>query len=491
MKGMRTLAGSLIVLMLLSNFTVLALEKNSNYQYDDEGNSRSAPESYTDKSVWRAQDLGLVALNNPTDLDIDDDGNLYIADSGNSRILVLSEDWSLQKQIVSVFIDGEEENLSEPQGVFMGSDGLLYICDTGNARVVAIDNNHVVQRLILGNDLASVKDSYEFKPERVSVDSLGNVYVVSSAVYQGIMRFSTDNVFAGFFAPNSVEKSLSTVLMSLWKKFFTDAQKDAMEKNLPDPYNNIFIDSDDFIYATAQAGEGNDLKKLNLEETNILGSAHQTSAGGRFGDLEAVIDDDTVTKTALVDVHVDEDGFVTVIDSSTNRVYQYTQECDLVAIFGGSGEDKDQFLQIAAIEKRGSDYLILDGSRGSISVFAPTKVTENIRYALSLYNQGSYSEAEAYWTKVLQENNNMILAYRGIGRAALQQGDYMRAMEFFDRGDDDYFYSMAFKEYRKAFVRQNMLALLVGVVLAIFVLIFCLRLIRGYLQTGRWKLVKR
>ena len=67
----------------------------------------------------------------------------------------------------------------------------------------------------------------------------------------------------------------------------------------------------------------------------------------------------------------------------------------------------------------------------------------------------------------------------------------MRAMEFFDRGDDDYFYSMAFKEYRKDFVRQNMLALLVGVVSVVFILIFCLKMIRGYLQTGRWKLVKR
>ncbi|MDR1891561.1 MAG: hypothetical protein LBQ48_00900, partial [Oscillospiraceae bacterium] len=444
MKVLRLCTALVTVAALFCATDVSGLERQTAYQYDEKGVSIPAPAAYAVERVWVAQNSGTSALSEPADLFVDREGMLYIADTGNSRVLILDGAWTLLSEIKTVWLENEAQSLQNPQGVFMGTDGLLYICDTGNRRVIAVDGQSKIRREILGRDLTGVRETYDFKPERVSVDSLGNIYVVSSSIYQGIMCFSADGVFRSFFAPNEVENTLSTWLLSLWKSVFTDKQKENVEKSLPEPYNNLYIDADDFIYTTApQAGEGGDLKKNNLMGVNILKSAHNLGAGERFGDAELTVKDGKAAENALADVHVDGEGVISVLDANTNRVYQYTQECDLIAIFGGSGSLKGQFTEVSALEKWEASYLVLDRQDGSVTVFSPCAYIENVRGALKCYNLGLYQEAETLWEKVLNENGGMTLAYRGMGRAALQQNEVTKAMQYLDKGADKYFYSIA------------------------------------------------
>ncbi len=72
-------------------------------------------------------------LNNPRGITRDSLGNLYIADTGNHRIVVLAPDGS-QLRTIGSFGNGAGE-LNEPSGVAVDQDGNVYVADTWNARV--------------------------------------------------------------------------------------------------------------------------------------------------------------------------------------------------------------------------------------------------------------------------------------------------------------------------------------------------------------------
>jgi hypothetical protein len=86
---------------------------------------------------------GAGRVNNPNGLAIDCRMNLYIADTGNNRILVIATADSAVLPNTGTIVAGSGAGLnpaqvSAPQGVAVANDGRLYIADTGNNRVLAL-----------------------------------------------------------------------------------------------------------------------------------------------------------------------------------------------------------------------------------------------------------------------------------------------------------------------------------------------------------------
>ena len=127
-----------------------------------------------------------------------------------------------------------------------------------------------------------------------------------------------------------------------------------------------------------------------------------------------------------------------------------------MGIFGGKEDYGGTLKEPIAVEKLGERYLVLDMATDSLNVYAPTAYMHDVLDALSDYNAGYYAQSVDKWEMVLQQNANYVLAYRSIGRAYLQKGDYEGAMEMLQKGDDQYFYSMALKEFRKVYLRKNL-----------------------------------
>ena len=92
-----------------------------------------------------------ASLGEPNDVALDDDGNLYIADSGNSRIRLVSPDGIITTVVGNGDFDfsgdggpATSATLNFPKGVAVNSAGNIYIADTGNHRVRKVSSNGII-----------------------------------------------------------------------------------------------------------------------------------------------------------------------------------------------------------------------------------------------------------------------------------------------------------------------------------------------------------
>ncbi len=472
----RIIAVVFCALICSSALTVSAISPSLNYQYDENNTSIPAPETYTAKEVIYGTDIGIGAFDTPSDIFVDENGFVYIADTGNNRIVVLDSKLSFVREINQIS-GSEVTNFSGPKGIFV-KDNNIYICDTGNTRVIAIHEDGSIFRYIEGSDMVSVNENFIFQPEKVVLDENNNILVSSSTIYQGILRFDENDKFKNFFAPNQVEATFETFLLSLLKSFFTDAQKDGITKQLPAPYSNIYLGPENFIYACSEnVAAGQDLKCMNSAGVNILSFASVGSSKTVYGDHESAY-----KTNAFIDVHADEDGNMLVADRNTNKLFLYDGECNLMAVFGGTGKEKGRFSEISAIEKLGENYLILDKNNNSITVMSPTEYVKKLYVAMEHYRKGEYTESEGIWQDLLQENSNLPLAYCSLGRSKYHIGEYKLAMEYLEKSGDTYFYSLALTEYRKEFVHEHFMVIVIGGVAAVIALIFTIKWIRKKLS---------
>ena len=157
------------------------------------------------------------------------------------------------------------------------------------------------------------------------------------------------------------------------------------------------------------------------------------------------------------------------LDRTRGRIFGYDDQGNLLYAFGGAGNMEGYFRSPSAIENMGNDLLVLDSKDGSITVFETTEFGDYIFKALEEYKKGNYSESSSYWTEVLRQNGNYKLAYVGIGRSLLREGEYKKAMDYFKINMDDTNYSKAFKLYRKEIVEENIIYIFIGVFLILIV----------------------
>ena len=181
-------------------------ETYKSYIYDQRGNPVAAPELYRFVRSVSGESLGLGTLSKPADLFTDRNGDIYLADSGNHRILIMDSRLRLEQVIDQVLIDGVPESLNNPQGVFVTADGDLYIADTGNARVLAMRRDGVVFRIYTKPTEAVFPQQTEFSPYKIALDRAGSLYVVCHNVFQGLVSYDAQGTFTGFFGSNPVER---------------------------------------------------------------------------------------------------------------------------------------------------------------------------------------------------------------------------------------------------------------------------------------------
>ena len=151
-------------------------EAYASYTTNAWGEAVPAPASYRVRSVLTGEMMGAGRLNKPQDLFYDAARDeVYLADTGNSRVVVLDSSLSFLREYTSA---GDKPFVT-PSGVFVRADGLIYVADEGAGAVLCLEPRGALVR----EYTRPVSDLYEedmpYRPQKVVVDSAGRGMSVS------------------------------------------------------------------------------------------------------------------------------------------------------------------------------------------------------------------------------------------------------------------------------------------------------------------------
>ncbi len=379
----------------------------------------------------------VLPLSGPEDMFYAPDGFLYIADTGNGRIVKLDADFN----IVAEF---GQEVLDEPTGVFVDEEGTLYVADRGNRSIVIWDaNGNLIREFGRPSEpLFGVKR--EFLPQKIAVDVRKNLYVVSEGSVNGLVMMNTSGNFIGYFGANSAEMSLKMVVQRM---FLTEDQLEQFIKNEAASPSNLALDQQSLVY-TVTAGTERDkgIRKFNVAGINLF-------------------DQWIYGSNSFRDIDVSDNGLFVAVNAE-GQIFEYDQNGTLLFLFGALDRG-DQRLGLlsnpTAIERVGDNLYVLDKSKNAIVIYRVTDFARTLHEGVRIYTEGLYLEARPYFEEVLNYNGLVIMAYQALADAYYKEGEYNSAMEFYRYADDRDGYSESVWELRND-ILQRYLGTALGVI---------------------------
>ena len=483
---------ALLMLLPLSAFAAIPY---STYTYSIDGLVLDSPDAYVPdgSSAYSFTKMGLDKdLNSPSDIESDAQGNIYITDKGNNRIIILDKHYKIKHNgYIEKFVnsDGVEDFFNTPTSTFVVDDGDyrgLYVCDKGNKRIVVFDQETFEFKRIIGQPRSELIDSYD--PVSCVVDKYGRIYVAPEMTKNGILVMTSNGEFINFIgAPKVAVEGLAALLALI-------APAAVEQGNTPTTYANLELDTTtgEFVYGTiifssdyesnqldgitSKSSDFSPVRLLNANGTDIM------KRNGFFAPAGEVAVELNVKKTAsnetaptgvsqVKDVSSGPDGVWSIIDSKRSKVYTYDSDGNLLYIFGDKGAEFGNIEKAAAITYQGSNIIVLDEYNRSFTVYRRTQYAEILSQAIQKQNERKYNEAAEYWNAVLARNNNFDTAYVAMGKALYRAEQYDEAIAYFQNAFDTENYALAFKEIRAEVMADWFVMVVVGIVLAFWLLI--------------------
>ena len=456
----------LLICFLILNISFITIVNASPFEaylYDRVRWGQTVPSinGYVPEMSFSGQSLLVGAFSGPSDIFVTQNGHLYIVDTGNNRIVIIDIDTvylSVIKEIDTFFnhYTNEYDTFNRPQGVFVASWGDIYIADTNNARVIHLDEHGNLIQIIHEPVSELLPDHFIYRPRKLAADQGGRVFVVAEATTEGLMQFSSNGEFIGFFGGNRVTPNFAELFLRI---FLTQEQQSRRSIFVPIEYSNVHIDNNNFIYVTSMRQTQNQVKRLNFMGINIL--RHDGATANNFGDLIGWTGDGH----NIVDVTVDEFDNFTALDSSRGRLYQYNQMSELMFVMGGIGDSLGLFRNPVAIDQFGGRLFVLDSTTNDITTFVKNEFGALVHAANNAFFTGDYLAAAEGWHEVLRLHANFSLAYIGLGHESMRIRDFQAARYYFREANHTRGYSRAFREVRNAWLRDNFTIYSSGIVL--------------------------
>ncbi len=431
------------------------------YNYDFWGDVQESPDAYRVTAVLNSVSLELEKpMRRPQSLYVR--GNdLYIVDTGNNRVIRVArqgDGWKVQ-EIIDRIEGAEPANLNEPMDVFADPEGNLYIADRGNQRVLMADRDRRFVRQYIKPSDSTYDQGMDFLPSKIAVDVAGRVYVLATNVNKGFVKYEADGTFTGYIGANKVTTSIGEYI---WKTYFqTEAQRAQSENFVPTEYATRYMDDEGVIYAVTNVFSEYDLKgdvakpirRLNGIGNDILIKNDKFPPIGDLDWVEQGADKSGPTK--FVDITVLEDDIYIAFDRIRGRLFGYDSQGVMLWAFGTKGNVDGAFTGAVSLEHMGHDLLCLDQNENSVTVFTTTEYGALIYQAIHEYIRGDYDVSAATWYQVLKQNANYKSAFIGIGRSLTRQERYEEAMDYFKLAHDRQNYGRAFKYFRKEWIERN------------------------------------
>ncbi len=443
------------------------------YTYDYYMNAKESPAMFRlERTITAANGEGLV-MSGVDDVCTSEDGRIFMIDTTESRMNVFGSDGGMlystklvrtEDNKIALAEDGSQIMLNAPEGIFIHEKNKeIYIADTGNQRIVVLnlDNYGLLRIIEKPAELAGVT---QFNPSKLAVDFADRIYVVVQSSYEGILELTKDGEFSGYYGVNTPMVSLADYF---WKTLASDEQKEKMSKTYAPSFNNITLDGEGFVMAVTYDLSAADMVfRLNSKGENVLREEGNTKV---MGDVWSMNSDDMGSQ--FVDIAVTDYGTYALLDKNKGRIFLYNFDGELLNAFGTMGNLKGEFKNPTSIAWLGDKLVAADTMLGCIYVLAPTAFGQAVLEGNESYYFGKWDEALDSFQKALNLNANYEAAYSGIGKNYLMKDDYETAMYYFKMGNNRTFYSKAYNGYRALWLEDHFLLIMLLFVVLVSALV--------------------
>ena len=391
--------------------------------------------------------VGEETLVGPTDFMLTDDGQIYILDSGNARVVVSD----MEGNLIRTFGEG---TLVNPRGLYVTGNGICYVADRDARSIFLFDGEGELIQTYGKPDHPLYGSTQDFLPLKIVVNEAGTMYIICESNTNGIVQISPveGGTFLGYFGTNGTDPSLWNIV---WRAIQTDAQRAKSQANIPSTPDNMAIDEKGLIYTVTRGEQEKTLKRLNIAGTDMI-----DGAADAYEDTPAAV---------AVGNH--DNIFVA---STQGYIYEYTNEGELLFVFGGSDDGQQRIglsTKLDAIQIDNEDRIyVLDSDNAWIQIYEPTEFTGLLHDALYLFSKGRYTESKEPLTEVLKMNNLFDYANMAMGRALIQEEDYDNAIVYAKLAKDFEGYSDAFWEIRNNWLKRNLVTVIL-IVAALWILV--------------------
>lgn len=268
----------------------LCIDKNNNLYIADGGNNcirkintltgMVTTLAGTGSAGFRDGIADSAMFNAPSDLCVDDSGNVYVSDFLNQRIRIIGIDDTVRTIAgtgLAGWVDGPANaaKFNYPRGICRDSIGNLFISDSWNHRIRKIDTLGIVSTYAGGGTSIGVFSPGAYlngndtnarfnTPHGIAIDEYGNIYVADQYNHR-IRKIDTARVVTTIAGNGTTGPNLGA---------FMDGDSSTARLNTP---TEIFISSTGDIYIGDTFN--NRIRKLNMHTKDVTTFAGTDSAG--------------------------------------------------------------------------------------------------------------------------------------------------------------------------------------------------------------------
>lgn len=354
---------------------------------------------------------------------------IYIADSGNKRVLKVSYSGEVVLEI---------NNLGNPTGIDVDDEGSIYIADRQLKTVIKFNSlGEEIQRYNRPTEpLFGATTPYE--PIKVVTGPRGILYIVGAGSTNGLIQLNAQGEFIGFYGTNPTTKTFWEVIAGFFGVTYA--------RNIPISADNLAIDSKGSVFTISKT-EDQKIKRFNIASN-----------------ISLTIEN----KNTLTDITVNDFGNVYTV-TQEGVINEYDSEGNLIFEFGALDDGSNvlgKFVNQVAIDlDEDNNLFILDKGRNQIQILIKTDFTDQIHQGLINYQNGIYDIDE--WRETLKMNSFFSIANSSIANALYRDGQYDEALSYFKIAQDRPGYSEAFWQ-----VRYNWLQSYLGIVFLVGILFY-------------------
>ncbi|MCI0699155.1 NHL repeat-containing protein [candidate division KSB1 bacterium] len=272
--------------------------------------------------------LGTATLSQPLGMDVDPDGNLYIADTGRNRIVKCSQRGELLREAGGFGFD--EQQFDRPVDVWAGNGLDVFVVDYNNQRLERYDK-----------DLNYISSYYS---DELQDESLQFGYPAAVGLSANGEIFLADHEFNRMLRIDSFGKPKSSFGDFNWG----EGRLARPAKILIDANRKIFVSDSTADTIVEYDYYGNFLQRFGvgvLRDPSGMAGQRAKGGGQRAGDL------------------------LIVADRGNHRIVCFSNEGEKVFDFGKRGRGPEEFSSPADVATHGNRIFVLDTGNNRVQVF--------------------------------------------------------------------------------------------------------------------------